>query len=118
MEKIAVRELFPGNRVVSLCRKTANLGDEILSRPRRDSRAKSKAVECPRNVEHPGNMKLTRREMECIYWAAQGKTEYEVAVIIGVSRNTVNFHKGNFLRKLGAVNTAHAVAKAIRMNLI
>ncbi|MGO9484482.1 MAG: LuxR family transcriptional regulator [Rhodomicrobium sp.] len=62
--------------------------------------------------------KLTPREVECLRWAADGKTEWEISVILNVSEHTADKHLANAYRKLGAVNRANAVAHAIRRGLI
>lgn len=53
---------------------------------------------------------LTAREAECLGWAAQGKTNSEIAVILGISENTVRYHFKNVLGKLGARTRVQAVA--------
>jgi DNA-binding CsgD family transcriptional regulator len=55
---------------------------------------------------------LTRREAECLTWAAQGKTSQEIAQVLHRSMETVEFHLSNVMLKLGARNRAHAVAIA------
>jgi len=35
---------------------------------------------------------LTDRQRECIYWAARGKTDLEIAAILGISHETVILH--------------------------
>jgi LuxR family transcriptional regulator, quorum-sensing system regulator BjaR1 len=62
--------------------------------------------------------KLTRREIECLKWAADGKTEWEISAILNVSEHTADKHLANAHRKLGAANRAQAVANAIRWGLI
>ncbi len=61
---------------------------------------------------------LTPRELECIYWAACGKTSDETAAIIGISRRGVRFHIENAIFKLNAANVSHAVAKAVQFQII
>mgnify|MGYP006288767683 CR=1 FL=1 len=61
---------------------------------------------------------LTPRELECIYWAACGKTSDETASIIGISRRGVRFHIENAIFKLNATNVSHAVAKAVQFQII
>lgn len=61
---------------------------------------------------------LTRREAECLGWAAQGKSMADIAVILGVSRNTVIFHITNARRKLGAENLQAAVARAMSLGYV
>ena len=45
---------------------------------------------------------LTAREAEVLYWAAYGKSNQEVALIISASLNTVKKHVANILIKMGA----------------
>ena len=44
-------------------------------------------------------------------WTAQGKTRDEIAVIIGISAETVKTHAKSVMRKLDAVNNVSAVAR-------
>ncbi|MGH6737040.1 MAG: helix-turn-helix transcriptional regulator [Methyloceanibacter sp.] len=53
---------------------------------------------------------LTNREAECLGWAAQGKTNCDIAAILGISENTVRYHFKNVLAKLGARTRVQAVA--------
>ena len=62
--------------------------------------------------------RLTRRERDSIALVAEGKTDWEIAVILGVSEATARFHVDNARRKLGAVNRAQAVARLIHQRLI
>ena len=61
---------------------------------------------------------LTPREIECLTWAARGKTTCETAAILHRSSETVDFHLSNAMVKLNAKNRAHAVAIACRRELI
>ncbi len=61
---------------------------------------------------------LTEREIECLKWAADGKTEWEISSILKISEHTADKHLANARRKLGAANRAQAVANAIRWGLI
>lgn len=61
---------------------------------------------------------LTARELECLGWAARGKTEEDIGVILGRSRETVHFHLQNAIHKLDACNRTHAVAIACSHGLI
>lgn len=46
---------------------------------------------------------LTPREEEIMRWVAEGKTNWEISIILGVSLNTVKFHLKNVYQKLGGV---------------
>jgi DNA-binding CsgD family transcriptional regulator len=61
---------------------------------------------------------LTEREREVIQWIKEGKTNWEISVILNISERTVKFHIQNIERKLNAVNKAHAVAIAMEQDLI
>jgi LuxR family transcriptional regulator, quorum-sensing system regulator SdiA len=63
-------------------------------------------------------VRLSPREMECLYWAAGGKTSPEIATIIERSVETVRLHIKNAIHKLNASNRAHAIAKATQLGLL
>lgn len=67
---------------------------------------------------HNGGPNLTPREIECLRWAADGKTSGEIAQLLGLSESTANFHLNNAMRKLDVANRQHAVAKAALQGLI
>ncbi|MCB1425298.1 MAG: LuxR family transcriptional regulator [Zhengella sp.] len=62
--------------------------------------------------------RLTQREAECIRWAAEGKSEWEISRILGISEHTSEKHLLSAKTKLGAVNRTQAVAMAIREGYI
>ncbi|PSM18845.1 helix-turn-helix transcriptional regulator [Nitratireductor sp. StC3] len=61
---------------------------------------------------------LSVRERECLRWVSEGKTTGEVAMILGVTANTVNSYLAHAIRKYGASNRAMAIATAIRSGTI
>ncbi|MFY9895042.1 MAG: MEDS domain-containing protein [Xanthobacteraceae bacterium] len=61
---------------------------------------------------------LTLREREVLWWAAQGKSAWEIGEILHIAKRTVDQHTQNAARKLGAVNRTQAVALALRERLI
>lgn len=69
-------------------------------------------------IENNGKFQLTVREQECLRWAADGKTSWEIAQFLKMSERTVNFHLNNAMLKLDVCNRQHAVAKAILQGLI
>ena len=55
---------------------------------------------------------LTPREHEIMRWVAEGKTNWEISMILNVSLNTIKFHLKNIYQKLGGVeNRWTAVAQ-------
>lgn len=63
-------------------------------------------------------VQLSRRERECLYWAAKGKTFGEIAIILALSERTVKFYLDVARHKLGAMNITEAVAKGVSMNIL
>jgi len=62
--------------------------------------------------------KLTKRELDVLSWTAQGKTAWEVSVILGMSEKTVNFHLGNAMRKLEVSSKHQAVLKCVAAGIL
>ncbi len=56
---------------------------------------------------------LSPRETEILTWIAAGKTDEEIAVILGISRNTVDTHMRHVFRKLDATNRVTAVVAGL-----
>ena len=61
---------------------------------------------------------LTRREYEVLRFAAQGKTNPEIAASTGLTRNTVKTYLQSALHKLGARNRVEAIGKASEVGLL
>ena len=61
---------------------------------------------------------LTNRESEVIRWTADGKTSYEISVIVGIGERTVNFHLNNVMKKLNVTNKTAAAVQAVLLGLI
>jgi DNA-binding CsgD family transcriptional regulator len=69
-------------------------------------------------VQNENLAPLSPRERECLKWIAEGKTYWECARILGLSEHTVRCYLESARHKLRAANTAHAVNKASRRNLL
>lgn len=61
---------------------------------------------------------LSEKEKEVLSWMVHGKSNWEIAQILGVSERTAKFHVENVIKKLKAVNRAQAVAIAVREKLV
>ena len=61
---------------------------------------------------------LSARELECLLWAARGKTSWETAIILDVAEPTVNYHLTNAMKKLDVFTRPHAIARVVAMGLI
>jgi len=66
----------------------------------------------------PPESRLSKREVECLRWAAIGKTDLEISMIMSRSRATVRFHIHNAATKLNAVNRSQTVFKAAQLGYI
>jgi LuxR family transcriptional activator of conjugal transfer of Ti plasmids len=65
-------------------------------------------VQPERTIE---GVSLSPRELECLEWAAQGKSAWETGKILGISRHTTAFHLDNAKVKLAVRSTIQAVAR-------
>lgn len=68
--------------------------------------------------EHDPIPQLGPREKECLYWSALGKTNDEIAEILGLSMHTTQRYLMSARHKLGAASTTSATALAIQLRLI
>lgn len=66
----------------------------------------------------PAGVHLTSRENEVLAWLAEGKTNPEIAVILGVASGTVKMHVENILAKLGVDNRTAATMLAREAGLV
>lgn len=84
------------------------------------------AIELDRSERSPRGKRPTRpsvrnlsvREEDCLRWAADGKTSWEIAQVLAISERTVNFHFDNSVAKLNAVNRQHAIAIAVALHIV
>jgi DNA-binding CsgD family transcriptional regulator len=60
----------------------------------------------------PSDCKLSKREVECLHWAAIGKTDKEISLILGRSHATIRYHVHRAGEKLNSVNRSQTVFKA------
>jgi DNA-binding CsgD family transcriptional regulator len=62
--------------------------------------------------------RLTRREIQCLKWAAAGKTDGEIAAIVQIATPTVRFHMINAADKLGVAGRSQTVHRASTLGYI
>lgn len=74
------------------------------------------AVSKPNDKDKVGELSV--REVEVLRWMKEGKTNWEIAMILNISERTVKFHVHNIAGKLNAVNKSHAIAIAMDMGLV
>lgn len=63
-------------------------------------------------------MKLTKRKMEVLQLVVGGKSCPQIAVILGISVNTVEAQRAKLMKEIGVRNTADLVVHAIRNSLV
>ncbi|XTZ40505.1 transcriptional regulator SdiA [Salmonella enterica] len=63
-------------------------------------------------------MKFSKREREILKWTAEGKTSAEIAIILSISENTVNFHQKNMQKKFSAPNKTQIACYAAATGII
>lgn len=61
---------------------------------------------------------LSKRELECMRWVADGKTDWEIGMILKISTATARFHVDNARRKTNAVTRPQAVARLVARGLL
>lgn len=60
----------------------------------------------------PRDCGLLKREVECLRWAALGKTDKEISMILGRSHATIRYHIHRAGEKLDSVNRTQTIFKA------
>lgn len=60
---------------------------------------------------------LTLRELTILNWVKNGKTNWEIAKIMGVTERTIRFHVESIFSKLNVTSRSQAVATAIEHGL-
>jgi DNA-binding NarL/FixJ family response regulator len=104
--KAAIMTALPGNEQLRL-QYMGTLGtNEFLLRLAKDSGAETPA-------EFSSELGLTTREGEVLSWLSKGKTNRDIAQILGLSPRTVDKHLEQIYSKLGVENRTAAAAIAV-----
>ena len=61
---------------------------------------------------------ITAREREILLWSAEGKTDWEISIILDISVPTVRFHWKNIFEKMQVNSKTFATTMAIRHKII
>ena len=77
----------------------------------------SKRLSNPTAVD-TANLQLSKRQHEVAYWVSQGKTDWEIALLIGISERTVNRHMEILRKKLEVRTRSELVAKIFKYHLL
>jgi LuxR family transcriptional regulator, quorum-sensing system regulator CviR len=88
-------------------RKTMKIGEPVM-RVNRVNQEDSTSLATP----------LSARECDVLQWMKEGKTNWEISQILGITERTVKYHVANILLKLRALSRAHAIARAMSLGLL
>jgi len=72
----------------------------------------------PPEHDRPEAVHVSARELDCLTLVAEGFTNRAVADALGISYETVKTTLGNVRAKLGAIDRAHAVARAYELGYL
>jgi DNA-binding NarL/FixJ family response regulator len=78
----------------------------------------SKGLTLPGSVDPVVDARLSAREREVLPLIVAGRSNREIAVLLGLSVNTVSVHRANLMQALGVHCTAELVVRAIRCGLV
>ena len=62
-------------------------------------------------------LNLTQRQAQVLHWVAEGKSNDEIATILGCSINTVKMHLKDIFQRLGIHSRSAATACAYRAHI-
>jgi DNA-binding CsgD family transcriptional regulator len=99
-------ELSPGVEPLSFSRGARTLTLYLLRKPEEHAYwlvLEEKEAAAATDRAFPG-LDITSRESEVLYWVSQGKSNSEIATILGISGGTVGRHLENLFPKLGVAN--------------
>ncbi|HXJ13698.1 MAG TPA: response regulator transcription factor, partial [Candidatus Limnocylindrales bacterium] len=61
---------------------------------------------------------LTDRQREVLQLVAEGRGNKEIALVLNISLKTIEFHRGQIMRKLGVHTAVELTAFAVREGLV
>ncbi len=67
---------------------------------------------------HRPDSQLSERERTILRWTADGKTSSEIALILGLTKRTINFHVAKATMKLNSTNKTQAALKAAVLGML
>ncbi len=85
------------------------------------SKREKRCGKAPNNKKTKGAKEgcaLSPRERECVGWVAEGKTDWDIGEILGISQSTAHFHIENAKKKLQVPTRVQLVVKAISRGYI
>ncbi len=61
---------------------------------------------------------VTPRELEILKWLENGKSTWDISVILSRSERVIKWHVKNLMKKLSTLNRTHTVAIGLRLGLL
>lgn len=80
--------------------------------------ATARNLELARRREAASAVELSARERECLHWLVEGKTDWEIGMILGITRRTVVKHLDGVRTKLGVATRTQIAVAALRAGLL
>lgn len=62
--------------------------------------------------------RLTRRQVECLSWAQDGKSSFDIGVILGLSARTIDGHVRDACSRLGVRTRVQAISRAVALGYL
>jgi DNA-binding NarL/FixJ family response regulator len=92
------------------------IGDDVLDEASIEKWVSLLSDNALRSYSDPGEpfQPLSSREMEVLSYITQGKSNKEIAAILGISHQTVKNHVTSILRKLGVEDRTQAAIYSLR----
>lgn len=81
------------------------IGVSAFETARRLNRPRNSIIEVP--------LRLTERQRDCVLWAARGKTDWEIARILGLSKETVRQHLRQARERYGIQKRSQLAVRAL-----
>lgn len=69
-------------------------------------------------VRNDGEVALSPRQTECLFWVQEGKSSRDIGIILGVSHRIVERHVFRACQKLGVKTRLQAVIRARTLGII
>lgn len=82
------------------------------------SKARNLAIEDADISSVKAKTAVSRRQLDCIQWVAEGKSDWEISRILGISESTVHNHIEAAKKNLAVRTRVQAVVEATRRRLI
>jgi len=103
----SIREIYQGKYVVA---------EQVFTREELDAWIKSHMADINRTYSEPGTPfhPLSKREMEVLSCVVRGMSNKEIALLLGISHQTVKNHVTAILRKFGVEDRTQAVVYALK----